>query len=275
MKTLIRIVCLTVCLGSSAQGETVVDFETLGGTLAADSAYVGADTAGRFVEHGAVFNNSYNTQFNSWEGNAYSNRKSFFSGGFAEFSNNNDTAVLPTVGVGGSNTWGIANSFAPNTATIEAPQGMFFKSLFATNTKTVNHIIRNGNGFSDPFGGASGNDPDLFTVRFNNLSAGATPGFVELVLADFRFDNSSQDYVIDEWTSVDLTPLNEATKIGIEFTSTDVGAFGINTPTYVGLDNIVFEKVTAVPEPATTGVLFVGAVGVFITRRRRKKRIPF
>ncbi len=251
----------------NAMSATVVDFESLGATLAADSAYVGADLAGGFSSGGANFNNSYNPTFGSWEGNAYSKRTSFAAGGFQEFANNNDTAVAPGSGAGGSATWGIVNSFSPNTAVIEAPGGAFFDSLYVTNTATVEYILEFGNSFAEPFGGASGNDPDLFTVRFNDLSPGGG-GFVEFILADYRFVDPADDYIVNTWQQVDLTPLNQATRIGIEFTSTDVGTFGINTPTYAAIDDILFETASSVPEPGAAGLLVVLG-GLYVWRRRK------
>lgn len=247
---------------------TVVDFETLGAGLSPDSAYVGADAAGGFSENGASFNNNYDPTFQSWNGFAYSNRTSHASGGFAEFNDDNDTTSEPRAGVGGSSTWAVANSFSPNTAVMEAPSGMFFDSLWVTNTATAAFILEFGNGFSDPFGGPTGDEPDLFTVRFNDLTPGGG-GFVEHILADYRFADPANDFIVEDWQQVDLTSLGEATRIGIEFTSTDVGSFGINTPTYVAIDDIQFEA-ARVPEPGSLGVLALLG-GAVVWYRRRKK----
>jgi hypothetical protein len=258
----------SVVTGDRATATTVVDFEELGTTLAPDSAYVGADGAGGYTSQGATFSNNYDPTFGSWIGNAYSRRTSFTSGGFAEFNNNNDTVAAPRAGVGGSATWGIANSFTPNSAVIEAPNGAFFDSLYVTNTATVEHILSNGNLYADPFGGPSGSEPDLFTVRFNDLSPGAN-GWVEFVLADFRFSDPQQDYIVTDWNRVDLSPLNRATRIGVEFTSTDMGPFGINTPTYVAIDNIAFASPSAVPEPGPMATVTV--LGCIYAWRRRRR----
>lgn len=256
----------TLPFAGSIGANTVVDFETLGASLAPDSAYIGADGAGGFESQGAKFNNSYNANFGSWVGNAYSNRTTFASGNFAEFSDNNDTVAAPGTGVNGSATWGIANSFSPNTAVLEAPSGAFFDSLYVTNTRTAAFVISEGNGFSEPFGGTTGDRPDLFTVRFNDLSPGGS-GTVEFILADYRFADNSQDYIVNDWQLVDLSPLGQATRIGVEFTSTDEGAFGINTPTYVAIDDIAF-GVIAVPESGTWALLTLIS-GVVLWRRFR------
>lgn len=249
---------------SQAWATTVVDFETLGATLANDSAYVGADGAGGFSEKGAQFSNTHG--FGFWlDGHAYSNRTSFSSGNFAEFADNNETGVAPGEGVGGSATWGVVSSFSPDSAVIEAPNGAYFDSFYVTNTTTTKFIIENGNGFADPFGGVSGNEPDLFTMRINDLTPGGG-GSVEVILADYR---SADKFVLDTWQLVDLTSLNKAKKIGFEFTSTDFDANGLLTPTYAGIDDIAF---TAVPEPGAFGGLALLTGCLFWWRRRALRR---
>ncbi len=262
--------CIAACVliaGGQAAATTVVDFEDLGSTLAPDSAYIGADLAGGFSSQGATFNNNYDPAFGSWVGNAYSRRTSFTAGNFQEFTNTNDTVAAPRAGVDGSATWGVAYS----AAIIQAPNGAFFDSMFVTNTATVDYLLRNGNPFADKFGGPSGVEPDLFTVRFNNLSPGGS-GSVEFILADYRFSDPMQDYIVTDWQQVDLTSLNRATLIGVEFTSTDVDSQDrINTPTYVAFDNITFQSLSAVPEPGpiTTLALLGGA---YAWRRQRRRR---
>ena len=54
---------------------------------------------------------------------------------------------------------------------------------------------------------------------------------VFLYLADFRSPDPAQDFIRQEWTWLDLTPLSAATR-SLHFTlsSSDNGAFGMNTP---------------------------------------------
>lgn len=259
-KTLILLAAFAV-FGPSAHAKTIVDFETLGATLANDSAYVGQDGAGGFAEKGVQFNNSYGTfpGGDFWSGNAYSNRTSFNPNN--PYANRNDTVSVPGTGVDGSSTWGVIFS---DSAIITAPNGAFFDSLYVTNTRTAQQLIVNGSQFSDPFGGDSGNDEDLFTIQFHDLSGNA--GFVEVVLADYRFSDNTQDYVLDEWQLVDLSSLNQSSQIGVRFTSTDTGQFGINTPTYAAIDNIAY----SVPEPGMfVALAAMGGVCFWFRGRRR------
>ncbi len=88
---------------------------------------------------------------------------------------------------------------------------------------------------------------------------------VDFYLADYRFSNNLQDYIIGDWQTVNLSSLSGASKLQFSFDSSDVGLDGINTPTYVAVDNLV---VTPIPEPSTWAALSVALVTVYVVRRR-------
>ena len=198
-----------------------------------------------------------------------------FGPGFS-VSNVNDTTTetfdnqfssITGTGFGGSGNF--ATAFRE--AIFNLPENQVIDSLQITNTTPTALIIENGNAFSTPFGGTSGNDPDFFSVTFNGFSDidanGTLTGSQEFVLADFRFDDNSLDFIVDEFEFLDLSSLGNARSVQLEFESTDVGDFGINTPTFIAFDNIQL-LATAVPEPSSAAVLAMfGAGGCF--RRRR------
>ena len=65
-------------------------------------------------------------------------------------------------------------------------------------------------------------------------------GVIEFYLADFRFDDNSEDYIIDAWTAVDLSSLGQVKTVEFSVSSSDTGDF-INTPTYFAIDNIAID----------------------------------
>jgi hypothetical protein len=87
-------------------------------------------------------------------------------------------------------------------------------------------------------------------------------GSIDFYLADYRFEDNENDYVIDEWTSVDLADLAGAWKLSFGLDSSDIGPYGLNTPAYFAMDNLVFT-----PEPASA-VLFL--VGLVLLKRRKR-----
>ncbi|BAZ50560.1 DUF4465 domain-containing protein [Nostoc ellipsosporum NOK] len=122
----------------------------------------------------------------------------------------------------------------------------------------------NGDQFAKKFGGVSGNDPDFFRLTITGLdAANATVGNVDFYLADYRFSDNSQDYIVDQWELVDLSSLTGATKLSFSLTSSDNSRFGPNTPLYFALDNLILNdpNATAIPESS----LGVGLLLAFAT----------
>ena len=127
--------------------------------------------------------------------------------------------------------------------------------------------MRDGDSFAKQFGGESGNDEDYFKLTITGITeTGYTDNSVEFYLADFRFADNDQDYIVDDWTWVDLSSLGNV--IGLEFMieSSDVGAYGINTPGYFAMDNL--NAVSAVPVPAAVWLLGSGFLGLIGIRRK-------
>lgn len=254
MRKSLCFVCFFVS-ASLAAGQTTADFEAP--ILGPNSAYYGQDGAGGFASGGLFFNNSYadfGGGFFAWSGFAYSNQTDVAASGFG---NQFSAYHLPAGGgASGSAQFGVGFAYFRGEAAITLPAGFRPGSVRLTNVTYAALSMRDGDSFAKKFGGASGDDPDFFSVTFHGLDAGGlSTGSVEFFLADFRFPDNAQDYIVSAWTAVDLSPLGAATRtIELEFASSDVGPFGLNTPTYVALDNFTL---TAVPEPSA--LLFLAA----------------
>lgn len=224
--------------------------------------------------HGGVdFNNTYSVFpfFESWSGFSWSNVVETTTPGFEN--------QYASFAGGGSNGAGVANAGENyivgfgNQSYFNLPEQITLESVDVTNTTYAGLSMRDGDAFAKAFGGESGNDPDFFSIEFTGYDAvdlgGAEIGSVEFFLSDFRFSDNNLDYIVDQWTHLDLSALGSARSIGISFTTTDVGMFGPNTPSYVALDNLTY-SVTAVPEPSNLGILFSL---LFPLALRREKRI--
>ncbi len=232
----------------------VVDFEDL--PLSPESFYNGADEAGGFTSGGAIFNNTF-TDFGGWWGWSYSNVTDNTTPGSA-----NQYSAIPGIGAGGTPNYAVAFARDPGDATIHLPASQFADSMLITNTTYAYLDMRDGSQFSNVFGGQSGDDPDFFLLTITGLDSLDAPiGTVDFYLADFRFADNNLDYLIDSWTEVDLAGLNGAATLSFGLTSSDVGAFGMNTPAYFAIDNL-----HVVPEPVTLALLAFG--GVLALRRK-------
>ena len=255
--------------------QTVIDFEDVGSALAIDSAFVGQDLSGGFVSGGLEFETDFDASFGSWTGAAYSNRSTWVLGGasgFEEFQNGNDTVVISPdggsgLGVDGSAAWGVLFGFSPNQTRFEVGAGQRLEELFINNTRTTANVLANGNSFSPPF-----TDGDRFEVVFNSLQIEVIDGVEQITVLGSSDPVllADGDSIINDWTLVDFrgTAIEDASVVGVEFISTDSGAFGINTPTYVAIDNLTFAAV-AIPEPASWTILgLIGLSGCLVRKRR-------
>ncbi len=241
-------------------------------TLGTDSVFGSTRTLQTWTSGGVDFNNRYVSDFASWDGWSWSSVQDAVSPDF--------TNQYASVTGGGSTTAGAVDPGGTYAVAFDSgayfnlPQATLLQSAQVTNTTYAAAVIAQGNQFSKAFGGNSGNDPDLFTATFTGYSdlnaTGAAIGNVEVVLADYRFTNNAEDYILATWLNVDLTPLGAARSVGIQFASTDFSDFGgeifLNTPTYFALDNLTL---VAVPEP-TSAMLVAAGFGLMATRHRRK-----
>lgn len=215
-----------------------VDFENL--TPGSASFWNGSDGTGTFTSSGVAFKNNFNTTYGSWDGFVYSQKADMTTSGITNQYSVYDAA-------NGTNKFAIyyppyeADAFASFPTSTEYT----IKSVSVCNSTYTALSMKNGDSYTKKFGGSTGNDKDWFkmtVVGFN--AAGDSVKSVDFYLADYRFDDNSKDYIINKWTTVDLSSLGKINKITFRFTSTDNSSWGMNTPAYVCLDDIKYEIVT-------------------------------
>lgn len=265
----IALFCFAHC-GSTALADIVIDFSDK--SLAPNSFYNGGPTTNtNGWSSGTVqFGNSYNENFGGfWNGFSYSNVNNPTNPSFV-----NQYAAITGTGVGGSGNYAVG--YSGSRAYFNLPDGYRLSSVSLTNTTYAYFSMLNGDSFAKKFGGASGNDADFYRVTFtgydqvqsNGTAAGNATGSVVFSLADFTFADNTQDYILNSWSNLNLSSLGLAKAVRLSFSSSDVGAFGINTPTYLALDNLV---ITAVPEPGSLGLVAVGILVCGLRRRKAEK----
>ncbi|MBN1986887.1 MAG: DUF4465 domain-containing protein [Prolixibacteraceae bacterium] len=211
--------------------ETVAEahFEDAG--LEPESFYNGSDGAGSFTSGGFTFLNDYNADWGSWSGFAASTITDNQTEGWG----NQYSAIA---GQGAIGTGAYAVSYASSGAEIQFEKTVV-SGVYLTNSTYTYFAMVNGDAYSKKFGGENGTDPDWFKVTIYGISeAGDTSGSIEYFLADFRAENSSEDYVINDWEWLDLTSLGEITKLRFSLSSSDVGDWGMNTPAYFCIDQL-------------------------------------
>jgi hypothetical protein len=127
--------------------------------------------------------------------------------------------------------------------------------------------MRDGDQFAKKFGGDSGNDEDFFKLEIQGFRGTVATGSVDFFLADYRFANNSQDYLVDQWARVNLSSLGAVDSLKFALSSSDLGQFGMNTPAYFAMDRIAF---SAVPEPGSIALLGIAGAAAWLRRRWKK-----
>ena len=153
-------------------------------------------------------------------------------------------------------------SWDPQRIQLVPPAGVILDGAYFTNSVYAYGSMIAGDQFAKKFGGPDGTDPDWFLLTITGYGAGLEPtGSVEFYLADFRFPDSQDDYVVTDWTWVDLSGLGRVHALGFDLTSSDVGDYGMNTPSYFAMDELV-------PEPGSLCLLGMAALAALRRRRR-------
>jgi len=244
-------------------------FEDHGANLpiAGDAFYNGCNSpAGPptdFTSQGATFNNDtvvFGDCF--WQGWAYSQMTDATTPGFG-----NQHSAIAGSGAGGSATYGVAFTGGQVGAQgaitrITFAQEVSVASAQITNTTYAALSMQNGDDFAKQFGGASGDDPDYLRLTITGRDAlDAITGSVVFALADFTFANNALDYIVTQWTLVDLAGLGMVAALEFSLDSSDQSFGFLNTPSYFALDDLQF-----VPEPGSALLL---ALGLALLARRR------
>jgi hypothetical protein len=225
---------LLISINSKAQ--LVSTFDDL--TLNADTCWYGVDGSGTFSSGQATFKNNYNADWGSWSGFAYSNVTDNTTAGYM-----NQYSAIPGIGTMETANYGVC--YAGNSDTIAFSKDFDLFGLYVTNATYAALSMKEGDAFSKKFGGETGTDPDWFLLTIQAFDANRNEvGVVEFYLADFRFENNNDDYIVEDWQMVDLNSLKGVSYLTFSLSSSDVGDWGMNTPGYFCLDDLIIKDFT-------------------------------
>lgn len=215
--------------------QTSSTFEDL--SLPADSFWNGSDLTGGFNSGNAYYGNYYDIQYSSWAGWSYSSKSDTITAGWL-----NEFSAITGKGVS-SPTYAIAyhSSFSPMPyiSLQQMAVGKVVSGLFVTNSTFAYLSMRDGDSYSKKFGGQTGNDPDFFRLKITGYMNGNLTDSVETFLADFRDSVNTNDYILNSWQWIDLTPLGPVDSLTFSLNSSDNSSWGMNTPAYFCIDNLI------------------------------------
>ena len=238
-------------------------------TLNGSGIWTGADENNEMFSGGWLFTNTYWPEYSAWDGFTASNHTDLTQTGM-------DAQYTAATGAGydGSTQYGVAYVMGYGVPTdVYAADGQehTVTGFYITNNLWAYQSIMEGDYSSTPFGGTTGDDPDWFKLTATGKNAsGQTIGTLDFYLADYRFANNEEDYVVDTWEWFDLSPLGAVHTISFELSSTKNNDYGMLTPAYfciddfngIAPDNALEESdnvtIPVYPNPAHD-IVFVGA----------------
>lgn len=183
---------------------------------------------------GWIFTNSSYPSWGFWGGFTASNRTDLNQSGL-------DAQYTAAAGCGydGSSQYAVSYTMGVQTEAYAADgQSHTITGCYVTNNLWAYQHILYGDNTAIAFGGVSGNDPDWFKVTATGKNAsGQVVGTLDFYLADYRFSNNEEDYVLNTWEWFDLSPLGSVATISFDLSSSRGSGYNMITPAYFCMDN--------------------------------------
>ena len=153
------------------------------------------------------------------------------------------------------------------------------RGAYVTNIACAYISMKYGDGFGKKFGGTNGTDNDFLRLIAIGKNGATETGRDTVYLADFRSQYVCDDYLVKDWTWMDLSSLGEVTHVQFIMESSDNSPYGYgpNTPTYFAMRDLTVEATTSnglqpvddksielYPNPATDYTIVSAPVGSHI-----------
>lgn len=245
MKKQVFIILTALTIGVNAQtfvsdleGVTKSDYNN---TVYNDSsAMVGGFTSGHAFFPTIWYNSTFGGYYSGWVASAFHDSS---TAGYT-----NQYGCIGYNGYNNSNSYAIGTTFSPLTIRLtDSLIGKTVSGLYVNNATYAYKAMKNGDSFARKFGDttgtgcgcAQGSYPDWFKLTVKRYYGGMLQNdSVEVYLADYRFNNSIQDYILNAWTWINLSSLGNTDSLAFFLHSSDNGSFGMNTPGFFCIDDL-------------------------------------
>ena len=212
----------TSCKQETEEQTTLVDFENV--SLNADSISGGTS----FISGNSTFKLNEGAFWNG--GILCSSKNDTLKAGYL-----NQYSVIAGSGAFKSKQFGVVYSPGAFTCPADANGPYSIKSIMLTNSTYAYLDMKYGTpGVSKVFTAG-----DWFKLTIKGFKEKNQTNSVVVYLADFRNGKSE---ILKTWEKVDLSYLGQVDSVAFNFDSSDKGSFGVNTPSYVCIDNIEFTQ---------------------------------
>lgn len=181
-----------------------------------------------FYSGSYAFHVGYFPEFSAWSGYGMSNQTS------TEFKGLDDQ-FHSSAGHGYSNSSNYCVAY---------PSGMYIDvtnsldgdeigGVWVTNSAYAINSMSHGDSYGKAF-----ETGDWFMATATGTAADGSTKSVDFYLADYRSQDVTEHYMVQDWTWMDLSALGRVKKVTFTFKGSDTGKFGLNTPAYICLDNL-------------------------------------
>ena len=231
-------VALGIFMGvSMVVAQNIVDFEEL--DLEPESNWNGNDLSGSFTSKYLTFYNAFDPEYSYWEGFSYTNE--------TDNSTYNWTNMFSSSAGGGA--LGSENYVTAYDGGFYSSTGILINKDIAPETIHGMYVCLN------TYASLYMDDSDFYQEgqHWFKLMIRAYNSMLdyqiekEVILADYRF-NTIPGYKFDDWTYISLDWIEDADSLSFWFESSDVGEWGINTPTYFCMDEFNAEMPLDIPD---------------------------
>ncbi|MHB8260839.1 MAG: T9SS type A sorting domain-containing protein [Bacteroidia bacterium] len=218
---------------AEAQTTQISTFESVVLTSNHHTVYNDSTGGGGFTSRNAYFPTQWDTTYKYW------------SGGWAA------SAFYDSSTAGASNLYGCAaykgysssNTFAVGTTAgnlifkmTDSLIGKTVSGMYVCNSTYAYKSMKYGDSFEPAF---TALNKDWFKLTIKKYYGGAlTTDSSEIYLADFRYTDTTQNYILKTWMWADLSSLGNTDSLAFYLHSTQNGTYGMNTPAFFCIDNL-------------------------------------
>lgn len=197
---------------------------------------------GMFYSGSFAFYNGGMPEYDFWYGYTLSNETS------ADFADLDDQFHSANGGGYDSANFAVAYPQGKTIVPVGYADGAVIPGFYVNNSAYAVNSMENGDGFAKKF-----EKGDWFKLTARITTAEGTTNKDLIYLADMRDETPSEHYILKDWEYVDLSRFGKIQSITFNFESSDTGTYGINTPTYLCIENFGTEpdaeaRALAVPE---------------------------
>ena len=236
-KKLISLFLVTVSLGVKAQVTTTSQVSTFEDVTSLpnyhNKVYNDSTGGGGFKSHNAFFPTQWDTSYGG-----------YWAGGWAAsaFYDSTHAGYRNLYGCMAYNGYNHSNTFAVGTtssnliiALTDSLVGRTVTGMYICNSTYAYRSMKYGDSFEPAF---TARNKDWFKLTVKKYFGGLDKtDSTEIYLADFRYADTTQNYILKTWTWVDLKSLGNTDSLAFYLHSSQNGSFGMNTPAFFCIDN--------------------------------------